>query len=136
VQSVELNGKKYDKKTISHQEIIDGGILKFHLFIICFLLAKWNAHIIIFGWCEHILMGISYVNIIVKKLNIKSYVWNSQKAFTSPFVGKVHARFKWATNQKNRLPLIGTACFDYREQILMNRDNIRVSIRITGNITS
>jgi len=22
-------------------------------------LAKWNAHIIIFGWCEHILMGIS-----------------------------------------------------------------------------
>jgi len=24
-------------------------------------LAKWNAHIIIFGWCEHILMGISSV---------------------------------------------------------------------------
>jgi len=23
-------------------------------------MAKWNAHIIIFGWCEHILMGISW----------------------------------------------------------------------------
>jgi len=31
VQSVELNEKKYDKKTISHQEIIDGGILKFQM---------------------------------------------------------------------------------------------------------
>ena len=37
---------------------------------------------------------------------------------------------------KNRLPLIGTACFDYGQQILVNRDNIRVSIRITGNKTS
>jgi predicted alpha-1,2-mannosidase len=31
VQSVELNGKKYDKKTISHQDIINGGILKFQM---------------------------------------------------------------------------------------------------------
>jgi predicted alpha-1,2-mannosidase len=31
VQSVELNGKKYDKKTISHQDIISGGILKFQM---------------------------------------------------------------------------------------------------------
>jgi len=31
VQSVELNGKKYEKRTISHQEIINGGILKFQM---------------------------------------------------------------------------------------------------------
>jgi predicted alpha-1,2-mannosidase len=31
VQSVELNGIKYDKKTISHNEITNGGILKFYM---------------------------------------------------------------------------------------------------------
>jgi hypothetical protein len=29
--------------------------------LICFLIARWNTHIIIFGWCENFLMGISFV---------------------------------------------------------------------------
>lgn len=31
VQSVELNGNRYDKKTISHQDIMNGGVLKFYM---------------------------------------------------------------------------------------------------------
>jgi hypothetical protein len=31
----------------------------FHANIIYFLMVAWNTHIIIFGWREHILMGIS-----------------------------------------------------------------------------
>jgi len=42
-------------------------LLCFHLFIICFLLAKWNAHIIIFGWGENSLMGISFILCRIKK---------------------------------------------------------------------
>ena len=41
----------------------------FHLFIICLLMSKWNTHIIIFGWGEHFLMGISCVTLIFNKHN-------------------------------------------------------------------
>jgi len=41
-------------------------------------MVAWNSQIFIFGWYEHFLMAISYVNIIVKLLNFSSYVWNSQ----------------------------------------------------------
>ena len=29
---------------------------------ILFLIARWNSHIIIFGWCEYFLMAISFDN--------------------------------------------------------------------------
>lgn len=31
VQVVELNGKKYDKQTIAHQDIVNGGTLRFYM---------------------------------------------------------------------------------------------------------
>ena len=41
-------------------------------------ISEANAHIIIFGWCENILMGISLVNSSINILIIRTYVWNSQ----------------------------------------------------------
>jgi len=33
------------------------------LFIFCFSKVRWNPRIIIFGWCENILVGISWSKI-------------------------------------------------------------------------
>ena len=42
-------------------------LLCFHAFIICFSKVAWNTHIIIFGWGENSLMGISFIPGRIKK---------------------------------------------------------------------
>ncbi len=48
-----------------YQYSVNIGYTKFthhiHAYIICFLMVAWNTQIFIFGWCENILMGISFI---------------------------------------------------------------------------
>ena len=41
-------------------------------------MAKWNTHIIIFGWCENFLMGISSVNNLFFNGRMKTYALFTQ----------------------------------------------------------
>ena len=47
--------------------VVNQGI--FHLFVLYFLMVRWNSHLIILGWCEYVTHGYFIYSIIfVKKI--------------------------------------------------------------------